>query len=444
MYSSIQNAPIAKRMLIIKDWQIEFTGSACAAALLGFFDYWHTKLAGQTQIHSEKDIIQSMLGVFGRPAVRQGIKTLIELKAVSVKTYEGARSNSMRGSDYLFHPEVVEGWIDSLTTGSKNASELTRQDLPSKPLSGIQLGRNCLVNYAGSDELTRQDLTSTPYIYKNSKKEEKKEDPEACFVFSEPDPEAIATLPEEAWITRPDPKPGVVEVSVQVTEGSDPEQANTLTALRSTTPEADSSNTESTPGINIPPPRVSARDSNKPVKHDYVPTVENFSCARKQDLAYRYPQHGKAQRYGVLALAHFEIPHFWVGPGAWDYAAELYKGAEMHLRSLDRRSEKEDCAKWISARVGYLVRHQDSAGALLQLEQAYTAGKRTLDAIAASQRASSPMSASGETMARLVDLTAERAASEPEKEPEEESEEMRMARMNFGKKLLGQVARRTA
>lgn len=396
------NEPPTKKIVSYSDWQVDYTGSACAAALLNFFSYWHMhKLNQQTQAgsfndtqekhglgrsqyegllqwHTENDLCDAMMGGFGRRAIRSAITTLVDLGAISIHKNPDPRCKHDQTKHFLLHPEIVNEWIkdrQNKSTGVGGQTPIphltgsTEWSLPDRSNA-----------FSQNDECNLPDRSNDPiFQIKHTNKEEKGD-----FAFLDTDPEAIATLPEESWIAKPDPEPGTVEVS-----RPDPK---TLSASRSIKTNPDSSNGSGLRGVKVPPPRVSLQDSSERVGQ-FIPTVENFFGARKQDLAYRFPKHHAAQRHGALALAHFEIPHYWVGPGAWDYAPALIKGAELHLRSLNRPTEQKDCAKWIATRVGNLTKPQESAAALLALEHAYAEGERWSKAIAAYEAARMPVEA---------------------------------------------------
>lgn len=412
-----KNAPL----LVIHQWQHDlFQGDTAAAALASYFEYWHSIKLGAAddagrkgakedliQYHSEADLEAGILGIAKRKKIRSSMDLLIGSGLVEIIPNQnpllrtrGFLFNAARATEYAaYWGQIYHS--DNGSQGKKyprcvlvpltETPEESKRPRPSGQKALSKRSKDLLRQMDDSADLPKGqkafckrskglDLKITDPEIPEIK--EIKEGEVFCFSESEPDPEAIATLPKESWIARPDPEPGTVEVSKP-----DPK---TLSAPRSIKTNVDSSNGSGLRGVKVPPPRVSPQDSSEKVGQ-FIPTAENFFGPRKQDLAYRFPRHYGAQRYGALALAHFEVPHYWVGPGAWDYAPELIKGAELHLRSLNRPAEQKDCSKWISTRVGNLSKPQESAAALLALEHAYAEGERWSKAIAAYEAARMPV-----------------------------------------------------
>src|SRR4051812_34415557 len=92
--------PANERLIVIKEWQLEAAGNPCGAALLSFFEYWHTwKLdceekavqanaiaakhgdpgtqdASLYQFHTTDQIEAGIMGLYSKDKIREAIKDL--------------------------------------------------------------------------------------------------------------------------------------------------------------------------------------------------------------------------------------------------------------------------------------------------------------------------------------------------------------------------------
>lgn len=136
MKTSCISHPEKESLLLIRAWQLQFCdGNACAAALLSFYEYWHgikqemtskNKKANdiaQThgdersqdetllQFHSYNELIEGILGVYGKGAVIAANRLLEEKRAISIHRNPNPRYSFDKTNYYLFHPEVCSAWL---------------------------------------------------------------------------------------------------------------------------------------------------------------------------------------------------------------------------------------------------------------------------------------------------------------------------------------------
>lgn len=108
MRSDCISHPAKERILIIREWQIEFCkGDQVAAALLSFFEYWHSiKLAAGVELyqyHTEDQLVEGILGLGDRERIRCAINFLELTKCITIQ--------GSPDSCFLFHPEVLTEYI---------------------------------------------------------------------------------------------------------------------------------------------------------------------------------------------------------------------------------------------------------------------------------------------------------------------------------------------
>lgn len=120
MKYTVFNEPPARKTVAYSDWQVEYTGSACAAALLTFFSLGHLRRMSQgkslLQGYTEVELLDAMMGGFGRPAIRSAIKELTRLGAISIHRNPDPRCSHDQTKHFLLHPETVNEWLASNST----------------------------------------------------------------------------------------------------------------------------------------------------------------------------------------------------------------------------------------------------------------------------------------------------------------------------------------
>ena len=136
MKSSCINQPANERMVIIRQWQVEFCGGDhCAAAILGFMSYWHDIRLEQSaksaesnataerhgerglqdtsllQFHSAKSLREGLLGLYSESSIRRARQVLVDSGAVTEHANPNPRYAFDATTFFLFHPEVVNAWL---------------------------------------------------------------------------------------------------------------------------------------------------------------------------------------------------------------------------------------------------------------------------------------------------------------------------------------------
>jgi hypothetical protein len=148
--------PANERLVIIRKWQVEFcAGNQCAAALLSFFEYWHSwKLEsdrynhksnnisehhGETrslsenvyQYHSLSEMSDGILNLYGAKAIAEAIKLLEAKNVISVHANPNPRFHYDKTKYFVFYPEVCNDWIKSSykSTSGENATSIEQKDV---------------------------------------------------------------------------------------------------------------------------------------------------------------------------------------------------------------------------------------------------------------------------------------------------------------------------
>ncbi|WKZ15529.1 MAG: hypothetical protein QY317_16670 [Candidatus Jettenia caeni] len=137
MKTSCINHPAQEKLIIIREWQLEFcNGDACEASLLSFFEYWHNIRLEQTkkakraneiavmhgdegqavqdesllQFHTEKELEENIM-IYGRTKISEAIKNLQQKRVIEVYKNPNPRYAFDKTKYFLFHPEVCNDWI---------------------------------------------------------------------------------------------------------------------------------------------------------------------------------------------------------------------------------------------------------------------------------------------------------------------------------------------
>lgn len=137
----MKNGPIKDppddRFIIIREWQIQATGSPCAAALLSFFEYWHkvktdmnekarhanavARKHGDTetqdtslyQFHTSEELETGIMGLYSRDKIREAIKVLEKLGFLTTHKNPNPRYSFDATKFFMLHPDVVNEWLDT-------------------------------------------------------------------------------------------------------------------------------------------------------------------------------------------------------------------------------------------------------------------------------------------------------------------------------------------
>lgn len=157
MKTSCISHPEKESLLLIRAWQIKFCdGNACAAALLSYFEYWHaiklemtaknrksndiaethgderTQDESLLQFHSHNELIEGILGVYGKGAVIAANKLLEEKGAISIHRNPNPRYSFDKTNYYLFHPEVCNAWLVNYKNKCTNNEQTGEASLNNK------------------------------------------------------------------------------------------------------------------------------------------------------------------------------------------------------------------------------------------------------------------------------------------------------------------------
>lgn len=136
MRSSCINHPPNESLIIVHPWQIKACdGDRCAATLLSFFEYWHNwalrKAEKNTQLnrvaqahgeaethdttllqwHTEKQLMEGVLGFFSKNIIARGLDVLYGKGFVTKEQNPRPRYQFDRTRYFLFHPKVVNKWL---------------------------------------------------------------------------------------------------------------------------------------------------------------------------------------------------------------------------------------------------------------------------------------------------------------------------------------------
>jgi hypothetical protein len=140
MRSSCITYPDNEPIVLIKASQVQICdGNHCAAALLSYFEYWHNIRLQQTkqaehankvsalhgepgtqdttllQYHTEDDIEEGLLHLYGRKTIRAGIALLVRKQFLSLHDNPNARYRFDRTHYFLLHPKTVQEHISAVS-----------------------------------------------------------------------------------------------------------------------------------------------------------------------------------------------------------------------------------------------------------------------------------------------------------------------------------------
>ena len=183
MKTTCINHPASEPLIMIRQWQLEATEDHCAAALLSFFEYWHNvKLATRTQTqkrhamqekhgetpdmfettalqwHSEKDLQQGILGLYGKSTIKRAIGILVDLGFLSVHSNPQKRYVFDKTRHFLFHPKAVHTWLQNRSRKKKASS--AENSLPQAESSSGQ-AENSLAIPETTSEITPENTHKT-------------------------------------------------------------------------------------------------------------------------------------------------------------------------------------------------------------------------------------------------------------------------------------------
>lgn len=159
--------PTSEPELKIRAWQIHATDkNYCAAALLGFFEYWHNNSVNEVstsptdnsylQIHYEDYIYSYLSGLFTTDEIRLSLNTVSNLGFITLQTDAATRSYRV-----TFHPEKVQSYIDNdFLLKSQSHSQIEASGTPS----------TALVKYSAEDQSLLVDSIKSKYTFDKGNK----------------------------------------------------------------------------------------------------------------------------------------------------------------------------------------------------------------------------------------------------------------------------------
>ena len=137
MRSTCIQHPTQEPLLIIRQWQLTFCeGNHCAAALLSLFEYWHnlrldlsqrarqanaaarqhgqpaTQEESLLQFHSDEQLQDGLLDLYGTKKIREGRRLLVEKGAITEHPNPNPRYAFDKTLYFQFRPEVINAWLD--------------------------------------------------------------------------------------------------------------------------------------------------------------------------------------------------------------------------------------------------------------------------------------------------------------------------------------------
>lgn len=131
--------PEREPLIMIRRWQLDFAGDACAAALLSFFEYWHNnKLDNQdkkpgaslVQHHTSEELHAGIMGLYSRDSIRKAVAKLEKLGVLQVSRNPRAQFGFDRTKHYLFKPEIARNWLKMNTTAKNRTSNCEKSSFP--------------------------------------------------------------------------------------------------------------------------------------------------------------------------------------------------------------------------------------------------------------------------------------------------------------------------
>lgn len=204
MRTSSVNHPANEPMVIIRKWQLEATeNDHCAAALLSFFEYWHNiKLAqleqthrkhrveeqhGDTpndlevtvmQWHSEEDLSEGILGLYGKSTIAKAVKKLAHLGYISIHKNPNPRYHFDKTRHFVFHPARVRKFFEDRSPENNGTSR-------KNSLRSIKNSLRSIKNGGTSPEITPGFTPESIDINTAHAQKDSGEDPipEACRVY---------------------------------------------------------------------------------------------------------------------------------------------------------------------------------------------------------------------------------------------------------------------
>lgn len=128
--------PAREDIVILRKWHVYFCqGNHCAAALLSYFDYWHSIKLEQTkksktandvaemhgdnrsqdeslfQFHSNDELQAALLGIYGKTKIYESLKYLVKRNAISIHRNPNPRYKFDNTNHFLLNTKRLEKWL---------------------------------------------------------------------------------------------------------------------------------------------------------------------------------------------------------------------------------------------------------------------------------------------------------------------------------------------
>ena len=173
--------PENDKLVMVRESAVDMCdGNQCAAALLSFFAYWHSIKLEQSrkavienqvaeahgeaptqntklwQFHTADDLVAGLLGLYGKSSIKAGVALLIEMGVIEAGRNPNPRYAFDNTKYFLFHPEVVNGWLRQYIDADRDLLKLTT--------SSVENNRPSIENNRRSAENNRRSIENNRTI----------------------------------------------------------------------------------------------------------------------------------------------------------------------------------------------------------------------------------------------------------------------------------------
>lgn len=170
MNSSCISHPEREKLVVIRQWQMEFCeGNSCAAALMSFFEYWHNVKLDQSekntqfnnvaelhgdkrsqdeglwQFHNEKQLEEGIL-IYKKDTINKAIDLLVSKQVLVVSRNPNPRYKFDKTRWFLFRPEIIKNWMKERTNPKNSPSSKNPSSSPKNPSRSEENQSRCLEN----------------------------------------------------------------------------------------------------------------------------------------------------------------------------------------------------------------------------------------------------------------------------------------------------------
>lgn len=231
MNSSCISHPEREKLVIIRQWQIEFCeGNSCAAALMSFFEYWHNVKLDQSekntqfnnvaelhgdkrsqdeglwQFHNEKQLEEGIL-IYKRDTINKAIDLLVSKQVLLVSRNPNPHYKFDKTRWFLFRPEIIKGWMKERANPENSPSSKNPSSSSKNPSRCLENPSPSLKNPSPSTEnpsaITETSSETTSEITKEITSELREEEfvSRSLDTTSSLSPPVISVVPKEPMQT---------------------------------------------------------------------------------------------------------------------------------------------------------------------------------------------------------------------------------------------------